>query len=241
MLFIGNLKNHIPTQDYINTITSYRYQDEVWLALPLVYISKYGNQLKDAGIKVGAQCVDLEQDFANRGEVFAEMLKDVGTDFVFLGHQIDKKYTASDYERKRKKIASIINNEMKAVVAIGETLEERETGKLYQVIEKQIKEIFKGLECDYNFDNLIIAYEPKWAVGTGLSICTDDLETIIRNIESMVESYGKDKYKVVFGGSCNVDNTPRYANISGIDGFVLSTASLDAKQFARILCGIKKL
>ena len=66
-------------------------------------------------------------------------------------------------------------------------------------------------------------------------------ETIIRNIESMVESYGKDKYKVVFGGSCNVDNTPRYANISGIDGFVLSTASLDAKQFARILCGIKKL
>lgn len=240
MLFIGNLKNHIPTQDYINTITSYRYNDEVWLALPLVYIYKYQKQLKDAGIRIGSQCVDLEQDFANRGEVFSPMLKDVGTDFVFLGHQTDKKFTAGDYERKRRKIASIINNNMVAVVAVGESLEENETGKLYQVVEKQIKEIFKGLDCAYNPNNLIIAYEPKWAIGTGLSVCTDDLETIIRNIKSMVEAYGGNKYRIIFGGSCNVDNTPRYASIPGIDGFVLSTASLDAKQFVRILCGIKK-
>ena len=239
MLFIGNLKNHIPTQEYIDKITSYHYQDEVLLAVPLVYIYKYKQQLKDAGIKIGAQCVDLEQDFANRGEVFANMIKDVGADFVFLGHQTDKKFTASDYERRRKKIESVINNGMTAIVAVGETMEECETGKIYQVIEKQIKEIFKGLTCNYNPNNLIIAYEPKWAIGTGLSVCTGDLETIIRNMKSMVEAYGGDKFKIIFGGSCNVDNTPRYSNISDIDGFVVSTASLDAKQFVRILCGVK--
>ena len=240
MLFIGNLKNHIPTQEYINQLTSYNYQDEVWLALPLVYIAKYGEQLKAAGIKVGSQTVDLEKDFANRGEVFATMLKDAGTDFVFLGHQVDKKMTSVNYERRRAKVKSIIENGMTAVVAVGETLEENETGKLYPVIEKQIKELFKGLDCAYSADNLIIAYEPKWAVGTGLSVCTDDLETIIRNIKSMVEGYGKNKLKVVFGGSCNVDNMPRYSAVPGIDGFVLSSACIDAKQFARILCGNKK-
>ena len=239
MLFIGNLKNHIPTQEYINKLISYTFADEVWLSVPLVYIAKYGEQLKNANIKIGSQCVDLEQDFANRGEVFANMLKDVGTDFVFLGHQTDKKFTSADYERRRQKIKSIIDAGMIAVVAVGENMEECETGKVYQVVEKQIKEIFKGLDCDYSYDNLIIAYEPKWAIGTGLSVCTDDLETIIRNIKSMVESYGKGKYRLMFGGSCNVDNMPHYSQVEDIDGFVLSTASLDAEQFAHILCGVK--
>lgn len=241
MLFIGNLKNHIPTQEYINQLTSYTFSDEVWLALPLVYIAKYGEQLKSANISVGSQSVDLEQDWANRGEIFANMLKDVGTNFVFLGHQtLEKRFTSADYERRRKKIKSIIDAGMTAVVAVGESMEEHETGKLYQVLEKQIKEIFKGLDCAYSYDNLIIAYEPKWAIGTGLSICTDDLETIVRNIKSMIESYGQGKYRLMFGGSCNVDNMPRYSLVQDLDGFVLSTASLDAKQFARILCGVKK-
>ena len=238
MLFIGNLKNHIPTQDYINTITSYRYQDEVWLALPLVYISKYGNQLKDAGIKVGAQCVDLEQDFANRGEVFAEMLKDVGTDFVFLGHQIDKKYTASDYERKRKKIASIINNDMKAVVAIGETLEERENGTTNDVVGAQIKADLEGLAPELA-EKVVIAYEPIWAIGTGKTATDEQAnETImaIRNI--LAEMFGKevaDKIRIQYGGSVKPGTIKAQMAMSDIDGALVGGASLVATDFAQIV------
>ena len=240
MLFIGNLKSYVTTQEYIDTLTSYTFQDEVWLALPLVYIYKYGQKLTSANIKVGSQCVDLEEDFSNRGETFAKMLKDVGTQFVFLGQHKDKKPTNADFNRLRKKIASIISNGMCAVVSVGETMEESETGKLYQVVERQIKEIFKGLNCAYNENNLIIAYEPKWLIGTGLSICTPQLEIIIRNIKSMIEVYGGGNYKLLFGGSCNVDNMPLYSSVAGIDGFVMSTATRDVKQFVRILCGVKK-
>ena len=240
MLFIGNFKNNIPTQEYIDTITNYNYIDEVGLALPLVYISKYAKQLNDNGIKVGAQCVDLDEDFANRGEVNAQMLKDVGTQFVFLGHKIDKKLSLADYSRLRKKIISVVNAGMVAIVSVGETMEEYETGKTCAVIEKQIKEIFKGISEELSFENFIIAYEPKWAIGTGLCICVDELKSVIRNIKSMIEAYSKKSFRVLFGGSCNVHNIPKYASVDGIDGFAVSRACLEAKQFARILCGDRK-
>ena len=240
MIFIGNLKNNIPSKDYINTITNYEYKDDVYLALPLVYISKYQEELHNANIKVGSQTVDLDEDFANRGEINAKMLKDVGTDFVFFGHRKDKKLTTSSYSRLRKKIISVIENEMVAIVSVGESMEEYDTGKTCQVIEKQIKEIFKGMENYINEDNILIAYEPKWAVGTGLCLSANELNNLIRNIKSMIEVYAKKKCKVLFGGSCNVHNIPKYAENDEIEGFVMSNACLDAKQFIRILCGNRK-
>ncbi len=240
MIFIGNLKNNITTDSYIKTLTSYTYKDHVGLVLPLVYIYKYKKILADAGIYVGAQCVDLQEDFANRGEISAEMLKDVGTDFVFLGHRMDRKLTLNDYARIRAKIVQVVKSGMKMIVSIGESLEDKEMGKTMQVLEKQIREIFKNIDPCVNPSNLIIAYEPKWAVGTGLSLNQEELEVEMRNILSIISAYAKDEYKVLYGGSCNLQNIPLYTKIDGISGFAISKASLDIKQFVRILCGTKK-
>jgi len=240
MIFIGNFKNNIPTEEYVDTITKYSFSDKVILNLPLVYIAKYERQLHDAGIFISAQSVDLDEDFANRGEINAKMLQDVGTDYVFLGHKIDKKMTLNDYSRLRKKIASSIQNGLNVVVAVGETMEEYETGITCQIVEKQIKEIFKGLEGIITQENFILAYEPKWAVGTGLSLSANELQNILRNIKSMVEVYAKIKCPIVFGGSCNIHNIPKYIETTQIDGFVMSKACLDVKNFVRILCGDRK-
>lgn len=240
MIFIGNFKNNIPTEEYVKTLTNYNYADDVYLALPLVYIAKYESALHTSNIIVGAQKVDLDEDFANRGEVNAKMLKDVGSDFVLLGHRKDKKLNASSFARIRKKMISVIENGMKVVISVGETMEEYETGKTCQVVERQIKELFKGMENYVNAENVLIAYEPKWAVGTGLCLSANELKMLIRNIKSMIDAYAKKKCKVVFGGSCNMHNIPKYAEIEEIDGFIMSNACLDAKQFVRILCGETK-
>lgn len=239
MIFLGNLKNNIPTQEYIDTLTSYTYADKVGIALPLTYISKYEKQLHENGIFVGSQCVDLREDFANRGEIHSSMLKDIGTDFVFFGHRTDKKLTVQDYVRLRKKIEDVISNDMIAVVSIGETMEEYEMGKACSVVEKQIKEICK-INDIINEKNFIFAYEPKWAIGTGLNVSVNELNSTMKNIKSMVEAYAKKPLSVIFGGSCNVSNIPKYSDIEEIEGFAISSACLDVKQFVRILCGMKK-
>lgn len=241
MIFVGNIKSNIITDDYIKSLTDYSYIDTVCLCVPLIYIAKYKKALNDAGIFIGSQCVDLDEDFANRGEVNAKMLKDVGCEFVFLGQKIGKKITANDYIRIRKKIVSVIENGMKVFVCIGESMEDKECNQVLNVLEKQIKEIFKGIENYITDDNLIISYEPKWAVGTGLSINAEDLKNIMINLRSMVDVYSKKKKcKILYGGSCNFHNIPRYLESECVDGFVIGNACLNKKQFTRILCGERK-
>lgn len=168
------------------------------------------------------------------------MLKSVGVDVVIVGHSERRKLFNEKNEFINKKIKQALSNGLKIVLCVGETKTERSCNKYKQVIQKQILECIKGL-YENELKNIIIAYEPVWAIGTGIvpsSKQVEEMANIIR--ETIANEYSKNaikSIKVLYGGSVNSSNAKQFANIDGINGLLVGGASLNAIEFAKI-CNI---
>lgn len=193
---------------------------------------------KGSGIKLGAQNVSDEEFGAFTGEVNAEMLKSVGAEYVIVGHSERRSKFKENDKLINKKIKISLKHGMKCIYCVGESLVEKNTMKTEASIRRQIEEGLKGL-YENELESVIIAYEPVWAIGTGITATPKDVELGAKVIRSAVENLYTEKaasnIKVVYGGSLNDKNFQNILGIKGIDGGLFGGISLNADSFLHII------
>lgn len=194
-------------------------------------------KLISSKVLLGAQNVASEASGAFTGEVSAKMLKAVGVNYVIIGHSERRKMFYEKNEQIDKKIKQALGEGLKIVLCIGESKYERQTKKIQPVLEREILEVIHGL-YENELKNIIIAYEPLWAIGTGKLPTTKDVEEAVCIIRECIkkefsESAAKN-IKILYGGSINSSNAKNYVNANGINGLLVGGASLGPDEFAKI-------
>jgi triosephosphate isomerase len=193
---------------------------------------------KGTNIKVGAQNMHFEESGAFTGEVSPGMLKDMGVDYVILGHSERRQYFNETDLTVNKKLKAAYNHNISPILCVGETLKDREGNITEKVLENQIKLDLQGL-TKLQVENLVIAYEPIWAIGTGKTATADQANDTIGYIRRVVGSmFGTDvskKLRIQYGGSVKPSTISEQMGKSDIDGGLIGGASLKAEDFAGIV------
>ena len=208
------------------------------IAPPFILVKKAVHILKkESKVRVAGQnCANHEQG-AYTGEVSAEMLQSTGADYVILGHSERRAYYHETDETINEKIKIAIKNNLQPIVCCGEVLEERESNQHFHVVANQIKGMFEGITPE-QFKNIIIAYEPVWAIGTGKTATPDQAQEIHAFIrETIKNSYGSeiaDNLSILYGGSCKPSNAKELFANPDVDGGLIGGASLKADDFIAI-------
>ncbi len=213
-------------------------KNEVIICAPFTDLFYSILSAQDTNIKIGAQNMHWEEAGAYTGEVSPQMLKSIGVEYVIIGHSERRQYFAETDETVNKKVKSALQNELKPIVCVGETLEQRESGKAKDIVTNQIKIGLKGLTNE-EIESTIVAYEPIWAIGTGKTATKEDANETIKWIREEIENmYGKenaDQVIIQYGGSVKSGNAKELFEMSDIDGALVGGASLKADEFAKIV------
>ena len=195
-------------------------------------------------IHLGAQNIYWETKGAFTGEISPLMLKDVGCEYVILGHSERRQYFKETSKEVAKKTEAALSVNLIPIVCVGENLKERESGKTKAVIEQEIKALFSKIDSTL-VGRIIVAYEPIWAIGTGRSSSSQDANIIIKFIRELFSSeYGSkiaERIRILYGGSANPKNISEFMNESDIDGALVGGASLYALSFSQIARATKIL
>ena len=239
----GNWKmNMLPNEaiDYINEFAPLvkDTENEVILCVPYTDLFYSLLNVQETNIKIGAQNMHYEEKGAYTGEISPKMLKSIGVEYVIIGHSERREYYNETDETVNKKIKAAFENELKPIVCVGETLEEREQGKTKEKITTQTRLALEGLSKE-QVSKTIIAYEPIWAIGTGKTATSEDANNSIKEIrEEISKIYGKDVSECViiqYGGSVKSSNAKELFTTSDIDGGLVGGASLKPDEFAKIV------
>ena len=239
----GNWKMNMLPNEAISMITELTplvkdTNNEVVLCVPYTDLFYALLTAQGTNIKIGAQNMHWEEKGAFTGEVSAKMLKSIGVEYVIIGHSERRQYFAETDETVNKKIKSAFNNGLKPIVCVGESLEEKESGKTVEIITNQTKLALEGLTKS-QVQNTIIAYEPIWAIGTGKTATSEDANNSIKCIRNKIaEIYGDDVAQNViiqYGGSVKSTNAKELFETSDIDGGLIGGASLKADEFSKIV------
>ena len=199
---------------------------------PFTLIQNFINKFKKTKISVGGQnCHHVENYGSYTGSISPKMLKDLGCNFVILGHSENRTAGENDYDIN-KKIKSALNKNLKVIFCIGETLKEKRKKITLPVLKRQIN---KGLNGVKNYNNILIAYEPVWSIGTGVIPKDSELVYNIDKIRRIISKKTKSKLPILYGGSVNNKNISNLKNISGINGFLVGSASQNSKIFIDII------
>ena len=239
----GNWKMNKLPNDAIEFITELtplvkNSENEVVLCVPYTDLFYSLLHAQDTNIKIGAQNMHFEEKGAYTGEVSGEMLKSIGVEYVIIGHSERRAYYSETDETVNKKLKKALELELKPIVCVGESLEQRETGKAKDVVTMQTKLALDGLSKE-QVQKTIIAYEPIWAIGTGKTATKEDANETIKWIRDEIEKiYGSEVSENViiqYGGSVKSGNAKDLFEMSDIDGGLVGGASLDAQEFAKIV------
>jgi len=196
---------------------------------PYTLISSFSKKFDNCQIGIGGQnCHESEDYGAHTGYVNSHMLKNIGAHFVIIGHSENREKGESD-KLINQKIKSALESKLKVIFCIGESLSEKRRNKTYSILSKQIK---VGLKNIKNKSNIFLAYEPVWAIGSGIIPKPEDLFKIIDFIKSKFKNKSP---KVLYGGSVNPQNIINLKEINNIDGFLIGGASQNAKKFIDIV------
>ena len=211
---------------------------EVIVCVPYIDLFYVLMQAQGTNIKVGAQNMHWEEKGAYTGEISGEMLSKMGVEYVIIGHSERRAYFAETDETVNKKIKAALSYNLKPIVCVGESLEQRESGVARDIITKQTELALAGIAPE-SLENIIIAYEPIWAIGTGKTATKEDANESIKWIrEKIVEIYGQEianRVIIQYGGSVKSSNAKDLFEMSDIDGGLVGGASLDAEEFAKIV------
>ena len=211
---------------------------EVILCVPYTDLFYSLLTAQDTKIKIGAQNMHWEESGAYTGEVSGKMLKSIGVEYVIIGHSERRQYFNENDETVNKKVKAAFDNELNPIVCVGETLEQRESGKAEEIITTQTKLALEGLS-DEQVKNTIIAYEPIWAIGTGKTATADDANNAIKAIRNEIaKNYGQNianEVIIQYGGSVKASNAKELFNTTDIDGGLVGGASLKVEEFAKIV------
>lgn len=211
---------------------------EVVLCVPFIDIPTAVNAAKGTNVKIGAQNVHFEEKGAFTGEVSAKMLVESGIEYVIVGHSERRQYFGETDETVNKRTKAALNAGLKVIMCLGEVLEERQAGITSEIVSMQTKLDLAGIS-DELIKNVIIAYEPVWAIGTGLTATPDQAEEVCCLIRKVVEGlYGKetaDGMTIQYGGSMNDKNAADLLGKYNVDGGLIGGASLVPEKFASIV------
>ena len=239
----GNWKmNMLPNEaiDYIQAFEPMvkNAKSEVILCVPYTDLFYCISIAQGTNIKIGAQNMHFAESGAYTGEVSPKMLKSIGVEYVIIGHSERRQYYNETDETVNKKIKSAFENDLKPIVCVGETLEEREQGKTEEIITSQTRLALEGLSKE-QVKNTIIAYEPIWAIGTGKTATSEDANNSIKSIrEEIKKLYGEEVSSEViiqYGGSVKASNAKELFETSDIDGGLVGGASLKPEEFNKIV------
>ena len=210
----------------------------VVIGTPFIHLATVADLLKDSPIAVAAEnCADKDKG-AYTGEVSAAMVKSTGAEYCILGHSERRAYYHEDYAILAEKTKLALANGLKVIFCIGEVKEEREAGKQNEVVKAQLEGSVFNLSAE-EWKNITLAYEPVWAIGTGLTATPEQAQEIHAYIRSLVaEKYGQqaaDDTTILYGGSCNEKNANELFACPDIDGGLIGGAALVAEKFLAII------
>ena len=235
-------KRQLPNKaiEFIEGIAPLVKNSEAEIILCVPYTDLFYSLLtaQNTNIKIGAQNMHWEESGAYTGEVSGEMLKCIGVEYVIIGHSERRQYFNETDETVNKKVKAALRNDLKPIVCVGETLEQREAGKTEEVITSQTKLALEGL-TEEQVQNTIIAYEPIWAIGTGKTATAEDANNSIKDIRNEIrKNYGQniaENVIIQYGGSVKASNAKELFSTSDIDGGLVGGASLKVEEFANIV------
>ncbi len=211
---------------------------EVAVAPPFTALDAVRKELEGSSIRLAAQNLYWEEKGAFTGEVSPLMLKEVGCHTVIIGHSERRQFFGESDETVNRRIHAALATGLKVIFCIGETLKEREEGKTFSLIERQMEGGLRGLG-DKEMRDLVVAYEPVWAIGTGKTATPEQAEEVHRFIRGALERlYSKavsEEIRIQYGGSVTPDNIKGLMNQPDIDGALVGGASLKAESFAKIV------
>ena len=206
----------------------------------MLSLIEVGKILKDTNVKVGAQNVFWEEKGAFTGEVSASMLKEAGCKYVIIGHSERRKFLMVNYEMIHKEIQAVLRvDDLIPVVCIGENWDERKTDRRDFVLYDQMQQALSGLEV-IGDQQIIIAYEPIWAIGSGTAIEPQEAEYAHKIVKLTLNNmFGMDvakkNFKIIYGGSINSSNVKSFVGLQNLDGMLVGGASLDADEFFKVV------
>jgi triosephosphate isomerase len=212
---------------------------EVVIAPPFTALAKLGELTADCQkVKLGAQNMYFETSGAYTGEISAVMLRELFVRYVILGHSERRQIFGETDDLINRKIQAALRSEMRAILCVGETLEEREAGKEIEVLETQLRGSLAGFSRE-DFEDIVIAYEPVWAIGTGRTATPEQAQECHAAVRGVVaELAGAEmaaKVRIQYGGSVKPANAKELLNQPDIDGALVGGASLDPRSFAQIV------
>lgn len=224
--------------DALKPLVSKARNVEIVVAPVFTALSRVSDAVSGSNINLAAQDCFWEQEGAFTGEVAPRLLKDVGCSHAIIGHSERRQYFGETDATVNKKVKAVIEAGLIAIVCVGETLEERESGRTFSVIEAQIENSLAGISAEA-IAELVIAYEPVWAIGTGKTASDEQAQEVHAFIRGMIQrlfsSASSDAVRILYGGSVKPDNVKGLMEQPDIDGALVGGASLKADSFAAIV------
>lgn len=233
-------KTNTETKEFFNKLLTLveNVEANVVVAVPFTSLQTAVDITKNSIIKIAAQNMNSKLSGAYTGEISPLMLKDLGVEYVILGHSERREYYGETDEIINEKVKSAIDNGLTAILCIGEKLEEREAGITNKVVETQLVNGLKDV-CEVGIKNVVIAYEPVWAIGTGKTATPAMAEEVHKFIRDLLERlYNKEiaqEITVQYGGSMNPSNVVELLNEENIDGGLIGGASLEPESFIKLI------
>ncbi|WP_371362855.1 Triosephosphate isomerase [Sporomusa rhizae] len=243
-IIAGNWKMHktagegVTLVEQLNALTKAVQDVEIVVCPPFTALASVATAVAGTNIGLGAQNMHWEDKGAFTGEVAPGMLKDIGCTHVVIGHSERRQYFAETDETVNKKVKAAIKAGLTAIVCVGETLAEREANDTEKVVGVQVKGGLEGLTAGQVAD-LVIAYEPVWAIGTGRTASSEDANSVCafirRTVAGMFGQEAADKVRIQYGGSVKPDNIAELMAKPDIDGALVGGASLEAASFSKLV------
>lgn len=234
-IIAGNWKmNYTLTQaeEFVSSIVKQINVNDIDVVICPNYIclDRVYDLISDTNIKLGAQNVYYEDKGAYTGETSIDMLISAGVEYCIVGHSERREYFKETDEIVNKKVKKVVEKDLKAILCVGETLEQRNDNKMFEVIEKQLKEGLKDITKEQVKRNIIIAYEPIWAIGTGVTATSMQVQEMCKFIRTVISNmYNEniaDNIRIQYGGSVKASNAKELLEMDDIDGALVGGASL---------------
>ena len=216
---------------------------ELLVCPPFPYLSAVSDQVAGSQVSLGAQNVSQYESGAYTGETAAAMLRDVGCKYVIVGHSERRAMMGETSDMVAAKFQAALDGGLVPILCVGETLEDREAGRTEAVIGEQLEAVLNSTGVDA-FVNAVIAYEPVWAIGTGMTASPEQAQDVHRHIRSMLEARSEsvaEGVKILYGGSVKGDNATGLFSKPDIDGGLIGGASLKSADFLAIAAAAASL
>ena len=224
--------------EIVNMVRDEKKGDQIAvICAPYIHLNSLA-QLSSGIVKIGAQNCHQNESGAFTGEISAKQIKSTGCEYVIVGHSERRQYFAETDTLLAEKTNIALKTNLTPIFCIGETLDERNNGSYYQVLKSQLENGIFSLSAE-DFGKVVLAYEPVWAIGTGLTASPEQAQDIHAFIRSEIEAkYGwqvADDTTILYGGSCNAKNAPDLFSQHDIDGGLIGGASLKSRDFTDII------